>query len=61
MDNETTLTLSTRELVDTYRAIRATMTQLEPYAEDPGVRAYIQRLDDLHARLVGATIAAAGR
>lgn len=59
MDNETTLTLSSRELIDTYRALRATMTQLEPYSEDPGVRAYLQRLSDLHAKFIDATIASA--
>ena len=56
MNEEVNVTFTARELVDTYRAVRSLMGQLETLMSDEAIRNYYQRLSDIHSKLIDATV-----
>lgn len=61
MNKEVNVTFTARELVDTYRAVRSLMGQLETLMSDEAIRNYYQRLSDIHSKLIDATVQVASR
>ena len=61
MNEEVNVTFTARDLVDTYRAVRSLMGQLEPLVSDEAISNYYERLDRIHSKLIDATVQVASK